>query len=305
MKMVLVILVMFWNVENFFDYFDSGTSGSDREFSSMGERHWTKKRFQAKCSAVAKTIYYVAEHAGGDLPDVVGLAEVENAFVLRRLLSLTNLKKSDYRIVHFEGPDPRGIDVALLYRSGRLKLLEARPCRVDSVVTRDILLALFTTGMGDSLAVMVNHHPSKYGGASSIGRREVVVRRLCALSDSLMAAGWTQQVVMGDFNDTPDQPLYDGLEERLVNLSDPPAALGLGTIKFNGKWELIDQCLVSAGIADRCTMDIVDAPFLTVPDRGHSGLKPFRTYSGPRYIGGVSDHYPVTVCIDLDAVPGL
>ena len=305
MKMIFVIFIMFWNVENFFDYFDSGTSASDTEFSPAGDRHWTKRRFNIKCSAVAKTVYHIADANGGHMPDIIGLAEVENAFVLRALLSSTNLKKAGYRIVHFEGPDSRGIDVALLYRSKTLTLNEARPCRVGDFPTRDILLVKFVTTEGDSLAVTVNHHPSKYGGTSSAGRREIVVRRLCALSDSLSSCGWQNQVVIGDFNDTPDQPLYDRLEERLVNLSDPPAALGLGTIKFNGKWELIDQCLVSAGIADRCTMDIVDAPFLTVPDRGHSGLKPFRTYSGPRYIGGVSDHYPVTVCIDLDAVPGL
>lgn len=290
---------MFWNVENFFDYFDSGTSASDTEFSPAGDRHWTKRRFNIKCSAVAKTVYHIADANGGHMPDIIGLAEVENAFVLRALLSSTNLKKAGYRIVHFEGPDSRGIDVALLYRSKSLTLNEARPCRVGDFPTRDILLVKFVTTEGDSLAVTVNHHPSKYGGGVSSGRRERAVRRLCELTDSLAAGGWTNQVAVGDFNDTPEQPLYDSLERRMVNMSEALSEKGEGSIKFNGHWELIDQCFVSPALAGKSRMQIASVPFLSVEDRGHSGLKPFRTYSGPRYTGGVSDHYPVTVCIDF------
>ena len=283
--------VMFWNLENFFDYRNDTTSVSDAEFSSFGERRWTKKRFYAKCNAVAKAILWAGGTMGG-LPDVVGFAEVENGFVLRRLLQVTALRKTDYSIVHYDSPDRRGIDVALLYRRSRLTLLDASPCHIygaDSSVmaTRDILMAHFT-GPGGDLAVLVNHHPSKYGGASSEPRREMAVRRLAFLADSLIGAGVTRVVAMGDFNDTPDAPAYTILP--MVNLALPFHARGEGTIKYDGKWELIDLYFVSDSLRES-RMGILRVPFLLKADG--TGRKPLRTYSGPRYLGGVSDHCPV------------
>lgn len=283
--------VMFWNLENFFDYRNDTTSVSDAEFSSFGERRWTKKRFGAKCNAIAKTILWAGDRMGG-LPDVVGFAEVENGFVLRRLLQGTALRKTDYAIVHYDSPDPRGIDVALIYRSSRLRLLDSKPCHVydtDSSVmaTRDILMAHFT-GPGGDLAVLVNHHPSKYGGAASEPRRMRAVARLSALADSLSFAGVDRIVAAGDFNDTPDNPMYLALP--LENLALPLLWQGFGTIKFDGKWELIDLFFVSGALA-QSRMEILQVPFLLKEDG--AGQKPLRTYSGPRYLGGVSDHCPV------------
>ena len=151
--------VMFWNLENFFDFKDDGTGESDAEFSATGTRRWTKARFYRKCQAVAKTILWAG------VPDIVGMAEVENRFVLTQLVAKTALRKLDYQIVHFDSQDPRGIDCALLYRASRLTQVSAKPCRVSAqgLQTRDILLAQFVTAAGDSLAVLVNHHPSKLG----------------------------------------------------------------------------------------------------------------------------------------------
>ena len=283
--------VMFWNLENFFDYRNDSTSVSDAEFSSFGPKRWTRKRFNAKCNAVAKTILWAGGRMGG-LPDVVGFAEVENGFVLRRLLQGTALRKTDYRIVHYDSPDPRGIDVALLYRKSRLKPFDSKPCHLydtDSSImaTRDILMAHFT-GPGGDIAVLVNHHPSKYGGAASAPRRRRAVERLKSLADSLMDAGVARVVAMGDFNDTPDAEAYSELP--LVNLSLPFHNKGEGTIKYDGKWELIDLFFVSDTLS-QSQMSILQVPFLLKPDG--TGMKPLRTYSGPRYLGGVSDHCPV------------
>ena len=283
--------VMFWNLENFFDYRNDSTSVSDAEFSSFGPKRWTRKRFNAKCNAVAKTILWAGEKMGG-LPDVVGFAEVENGFVLRRLLEGTVLRKTDYTIVHYDSPDPRGIDVALLYRRSRLRLLDSKPCHLydaDSSVmaTRDILMAHFT-GPGGDLAVLVNHHPSKYGGAASEPRRKRAVYRLAALADSLLNAGVVRVVATGDFNDTPDAEAYSELP--LKNLALPFHRRGEGTIKYDGRWELIDLFFVSDSLT-RSRMSILRVPFLLKDDG--AGQKPLRTYSGPRYLGGVSDHCPV------------
>ena len=293
--------VMFWNLENFFDWRNDSTSVSDAEFSSQGARHWTRKRFQTKCNTIAKSILWVAENEGA-LPDVIGLAEVENARALHYLIQNTALEKLDYKAVHFDSPDRRGIDVALLYRSTRLRLKEASPCHLysDSTImqTRDILLAVFFTGSGDSLAVLVNHHPSKYGGAAlSEYRREVAVNRLKSLSDSLLETGHKRIVAIGDFNDTPDNPLYETLDSILVNLSLPLQRSRLGTIRYNGEWELIDLCFVSRPISGASTLKILYIPFLMVPDRTHGGMKLLRTYSGPKYLGGVSDHCPIMLTI--------
>ena len=113
------LLVMFWNVENFFDYKDGGAGESDKDFSSFGSHHWTKRRFQAKCDGIAKSVLWLSDKYGR-LPDVIGLAEVENRNVLYRLLNRSALKKTDYRIIHSDSRDRRGIDVALLYRESVL-----------------------------------------------------------------------------------------------------------------------------------------------------------------------------------------
>lgn len=297
------LLVMFWNIENFFDWRKDPVldNPSEEEFTSMGKKHWTKAKFNRKCQAIAKTVFYLADEHGL-FPDIIGLAEVENRFVLERLLSETSLRRMDYGIVHRDSPDPRGIDVALLYRKNRLKLLRTKAIKVESqngrlLLTRDILLAEFSLSGGDSLAVLVNHHPSKYG-ANSSWRRDAAMNRLKAVTDSLETVGFKNIIATGDFNDTPESTKE--YSKGMVNLAAPLAAKGQGTIKYSGKWEMIDMFFVSRGLAEGAAgirMRIERVPFLTVRDNTHSGEKPLRTYTGPRYTGGVSDHCPITLII--------
>ena len=287
--------VMFWNVENFYDWRNDSTTVSDLEFSARGERHWSWKKFQAKANAFAKALFWV-EGETGRLPDVVGLAEVENAFVLRQVLSKTALRKTDYKYVHYDSPDRRGIDVALLYRSSVLELIDSKPCHLyaaDTVMaTRDILLCHFQKNSVD-FAVLVNHHPSKYGGAAdSEPRRRIAVERLRALADSLVAVGIDRIIACGDFNDTPANPVFRLLEPALVPLHLDFYRRGLGTIKYDGKWDLIDHFYVSPALAAP-RMHILRIPFLLTRDTAHSGEKPLRTFQGPRVLGGVSDHFPI------------
>ncbi len=284
------LLVVFWNLENFFDY------RSDNK-----PQYWTKGRFYAKCDGVAKTLLRIADRYGR-LPDAVGFAEVENARVLRRLLDATALRKLDYRIVHFDSPDLRGIDAALLYRASRLELIDARPCHLytpDSTIlaTRDILLVRLRGPDGADTAFLVNHHPSKYGGASlSAPKRQTAVRRLRRLADSLLHAGVPRILAMGDMNDTPDNPVFKELEPALRNLAYPLHRQGKGSIKYEGRWELIDLFFASPA-ASIGPMRILEIPFLMTPDKACAGYKPLRTYSGPRYLGGVSDHLPITITL--------
>ena len=266
------LLVVFWNVENFFDY-----HSDDRP------QYWTAGRFYAKCDGVAKTLLRIADRYGR-LPDAVGFAEVENAFVLRQLVSATTLRKLDYRVVHFDSPDHRGIDCALLCRRSTLPLRGSAAKHVpDStggiLPTRDILLAEF-----DSLAILVNHHPSQLGGKA--GPRAQARARLQALTDSLHEAGVARTLAMGDFN----EDLW-----REIRRSEPANDGERGTIKYNGKWEKIDGGFAAGFAAVR--EEVFDDPVLLVPDRSYGGSKPRRTFVGPRYTGGISDHLPVVFIV--------
>lgn len=293
------LLGMFWNVENFFDWKDCGSGASDHEFSPGGDRHWTAGRFYRKCNVIAKSIYWISDRYGR-LPDVVGLAEVENREVLIRLIYGTALRKAGYSIVHYDSPDHRGIDVAILYRKDIFRLLSSKSCHVDSLKTRDILLScLVNRRSGDTLSFIVVHLPSKYGGKESEWKRAMAARRLNDAADSLYHDGFRNIIVCGDFNDTPEAEAFCCLEPLLVNTSETLAGEGMGTVRFDGKWNLIDMFWVTRKMANDVKMSIVQIPFLITRDNVMAGEKPLRTYSGPRYIGGVSDHCPIILEISL------
>ena len=320
-------LVLFWNLENFFDSKDDGKNGEHQEFSAAGERRWSAKRFYLKCRAIAKSILFIGSEEGR-LPDVIGVAEVENSSVLRSLLWSGPLRKTDYDIVHYDSPDPRGIDVGLLYRKGVFSLERSEAIHVPGFPTRDILLVdLRRRGRGDGaepsfgsascplVHFLVCHLPSKYGGEKeSLPKRQAAVARLCRVIDSLSVCSGAPIVVMGDFNDTPLSmalaPLTSPQGEaflagtspvkeaaRLVNMS--AGLSGEGTIRYDGKWELIDMFFVSPQLAQAAAMKIHRLPFLMTRDRAHGGEKPLRTYVGLRYAGGVSDHCPITLRLSL------
>ena len=121
-------------------------------------------------------------------------------------------------------------------------------------------------------------------------------KRLKELADSLQGIGLTHILAMGDMNDTPANPVYKQLEPTLFNLAEPLYRQGEGTIKYDGAWELIDMFFASSA-AEVGPMKILRIPFLTTKDTAHAGTKPLRTYSGPRYLGGVSDHCPIMVML--------
>lgn len=300
--------LLFWNLENCFDPRPDSTSVSELDFSAFGSRRWSRKRYDRKIFQIAKTVLWAArELTGGDphLPDVAGFAELEKKRILTDLVRGTALRKMDYVPVHFESPDPRGIDVGLIYRKSVLTLLRASPVHIlDSagaiLPTRDILLAEFLTRGGDTLAILVCHFPSKYGGASvSMPKRQAAVRRLETLADSLSRRGFRHLIAMGDFNDTPDRIAPKGL----VNAARTLWKKGRGTIRYEGTWELIDMFFVSPPLASGADMRIPEPPFLLTRDRRYGGRKPLRTYSGPRYLGGVSDHLPILLFLSLPSAP--
>lgn len=306
------IVVMFWNLENFFDFNDGGTGASDAEFTPSGARHWTSGRFYAKCRAISKTILWTADR-NGRLPDIIGFAEVENRKVLERMLSATALRKCGYGIVHRDSPDHRGIDVALLWRKKTLSVKDCGFVKIDSMRTREILYAraetvrggrdsMDSSGSSDScdISFVVTHFPSKYGGSSTDVNRLSASWRLKALCDSLTSAGTGRIIAMGDFNDESASPAFDPLRDILVNAETTLPSAPEGTIRYEGRWEQIDMFWSSSGFGSGERVEVLRVPFLMAVDNVYSGEKPLRTYSGPRYLGGVSDHCPIILKLSVE-----
>lgn len=300
-----VIVVMFWNVENLFDSFDDPLK-NDNEFMPGAERHWTWQRFERKRDGIAQTVVSVADESG-DLPALVGLAEVENRMVVSQLVRKTMLADLGYDFVHRESPDERGIDVALLYRKDVFRVVAVDSLRVPDFPTRDILYVKLRCRVKpvmpdlvrdlDTLHVFVVHLPSKRGGArASQGRREAALAVLEHAVDSLLTEDPANPVlVMGDFNDT---------DTRVAGLSVPAFAgppTVPGTLRYHGRWEQIDWFCVSPALDSAARMQIYAPPFLLEPDPAWLGVKPRRTYVGPRYNGGLSDHLPI--CLELWDIP--
>jgi endonuclease/exonuclease/phosphatase family metal-dependent hydrolase len=294
----VALVVMFWNVENYFDPFDDPLK-NDNEFTPGAVRHWTWARFEAKRDGLAQTIL-AAGDVWGELPALVALAEVENRLVVSQLVRKTMLEELGYGYVHRESPDERGIDVALLYRKDCFRVLAVDSLRVPGVVTRDIL---YVKGLshadreraGDTLHVFVVHLPSKRGGAkSSDGRRTAALSILESAVDSLLRDDPLRQIiVMGDFNDTDCDVAGLRPAPHDTLMQDTP-----GTLKYHGRWEQIDHFFVSPSVD--AVMRIFAPPFLLEPDNAYLGVKPRRTYIGPRHNGGLSDHLPIIMRSKLD-----
>ena len=302
--------VMFYNVENLFDTVDD-TVKNDDEFLTGGERRWTSSRYHRKLNSIARTVAAAGEW---ELPALIGLCEVENEEVLKDLVFGTILSAGNYGIVHRDSPDPRGIDVALLYRRDLFRISDVQAWLPEShdsipVLTRNLLYVKVTKAE-DTLHLVLCHLPSRRGGVlAAAGLRERMITLAADRVDSIMkaSAGGAAVIVMGDFNSTPQDELMSALTGtgKFVNLSALLSEQGKGSYKYQGKWEMIDQILVSSSMLDSTTafhtqpgfFKVVEAPFLLMQDETYPGLKPFPTYGGYRWSGGYSDHLSVLVRI--------
>ena len=313
--------VVFYNVENLFDP-EKDSVKNDVAFTPSGFYRWTYKRFYKKLNDMAKVFLAIN---GWEPPDIVGLAEIENANVLRKLCYATGLKAYHYRYVHYDSPDARGIDVALLYRKDRIEIIESYPIPIvfpfePNSKNRDILYAKALIA-SDTLHLFVNHWTSRFGGyGATIPKRNYYAQVLRGKVDSLLYINNNAYIIiMGDFNDYPtDESMVKYLQAKnykteenqgtLFNLMFPLVAeKNKGTHKTQEFWGCLDQFIVSKSLLNnqsRWQIEnreaiIFDAPFLLTTDEKHGGVKTFRTYSGPKYLGGYSDHLPIKIYINL------
>ena len=298
----------FWNLENFFDPFVD-TTLSYNEFTESGSQHWTSSKFYRKRNHLYKVLVAMSlQHDIG----IMGVCEVENEFVLNSLFGLTPLRRYDFRWVHYEGPDRRGIDPALIYSKNYFELIDSEAIPYHnkedpSFVSRDIIYAKFYDKRGDTLHCFVNHWPSKYSGElETLEARNAAADIVRQKVDSLFQNCPSLKVlVMGDFNDTPESPCIQRItSDNIVNLFDSNDLNFKGTIKYQDKWSVFDQILVSKSLLGKEGLHCIPneaqifvKDFMLTDDPTYHGVKLWRTYVGPRYYGGFSDHLPV--CLPL------
>lgn len=300
---------VWYNVENLF-YPENDSLPADDEFTPDGLRHWTWSRYREKLTAVAKVIVAAG---GGEAPELIGLCEVENARVLEDLTSHPILAPYLYSYFHREGPDHRGMEVACLVRTGRIKTVRWETVRFAPPVTatRDMMHLSLSWG-GDTLDLFLVHLLSKYGGSGATADlRRMQVEQLVQVMDSVYGArqkAWL--LTAGDFNEVYGGYSMEALRNARFGGSsliplDPPGERG--SYKYRGRWNSIDQAFVSL-IPGHCQLSagIIQLDPMLVEDLQYGGLKPRRSYEGIQYMGGISDHLPLVLSFTSSffSVPG-
>jgi len=307
--------IVFYNLENLFDIKDD-TSKWDEQFLPEGDKHWTYWKYQTKQKNLAKVI---AAAGGWQDAALVGVCEIENAFVLEELTTKSPLKKLNYKFIHKESPDRRGIDVALLYQEEQFIPLFYKHIQIDfpfapQSKTRDILYVKGLTPNKDTLHIFVNHWPSRWGGQMKTEPKRIyVAQTLRKEVDSLFQNTVNPNIVIiGDFNDTPsDQSVIKYLKaqapskkiqkKQLYNLMYPLSLSHEGTHPYHGHWAVLDHIIVSSALLDKSNKIYTTttsaypfkADFLLEEDTKYGGIKTNRSYIGFKYNGGYSDHLPV------------
>ncbi len=308
--------LMFYNVENLFDTINDPLK-KDNDFTPEGSYVWNSFRYQQKLDNIARVSLALGE---GSMPDIIAFCEVENRRVLEDLNERSLFNNHDYRIVHQESDDERGIDVALLFNSKSVTPISFRAVPVvfsekDARPTRDILYFKGFLKDADTLHFLVNHWPSRYGGAeASEPKRKEAASTARTVVDSILKLNPKASIILtGDFNDDPDnESLFQILGAKepgsgadLINYTFPYKQNDKrGTLKYQGNWNYFDQFIVSAALMDNHGLETSphhyqifygtsDNEFLLEIDDRFQGLQPFRTYRGRTFHGGFSDHLPV------------
>ncbi len=332
-------VIGFYNLENLFDtYHDEGKN--DYEYLPDGANQWTEVKYDKKLHNMASVIRAMHDdnkvwHA------VLGVSEIENRHVLEDLVSMPEIAEADFQIVHYDGPDRRGVDVALFYRPSVFKVLESKsipytfegsevefemtPEEQADFRTRDILMVRGLLG-GEMFAFFVAHLPSRNGGKGGDLRSrggEIMYRESMRLMEQYPGI---KIVAMGDMNDNPTDPsmaYYMRGKEKIEEVGETDffspflsmLKAGYGSLAYQGEWNIYDILVVNSNLAHpaKGTLGIIPIvknrfygrvfhkPFMTQQEGQYKGT-PFRTSSGGAFIGGYSDHYPTYIVVSTKNV---
>ena len=274
---------MSYNVESFF-FPETDSLNPDFEYTPNGSRRWTYTRFHYKAEQIARVI------ANANHPQIVCLNEIEDDNCLKTLCR--KMPHYPYKFIHFDSPDKRGIDVAILYDSTHFQLRQTHNYRVPipETSTRDILYAQL-----NNLHLIACHLPSQLGGAkASQFKRDSAKHVIAHIVDSILRIDTLAQIIVcGDMNMAPTEDL-----PPLHNMMLQMAKKGQGTHKYKNQWTCIDQFYVSEPLNNCSTPEILAPEWLQEEDRKFLGLKPKRTFIGFRYSrSGFSDHLPILLHI--------
>ena len=315
--------VMFYNIENFFDTINDPEVRDD-EFTPEGIKAWNGAKYAKKLSNIERVLFDIAA-VDRIYPAVIGFSEVENRTVLEDIVATKKLAPASYRVVHYDSPEARGVDVAFIYRPDQFKLEGSFPVKAEvptlpNFRTRDIL-TMWGTIEGEPFYFMVAHWPSRLGGKdASEFKRVALGAQMRRLADSVLRINpATKVVAMGDFNDDPTDPSIEealGAKGKMKELNtgdffNPYHEMlraGLGTLAYGDAWNIFDNIVVTENLAKGTTGalklrrdpaskyygHIFRAHYLFQKEGQYRGY-PLRTYVSNTFQGGYSDHLPVYI----------
>lgn len=318
-KPVAVYAVAFYNLENLFDTIHQ-PEVNDIEFTPAGSMKWGTMKYNNKLHNLAYAISKLAtDKYCPQGPAIIGVSEIENRTVLEDLIKTGELANRNYGIVHYDSPDRRGVDVGLLYDKNQFRVDTSTSVRLyvpefPNMLTRDQLVVSGHLA-GEPVHVIVNHWPSRLGGEKqSSPRREAAAALSKHLTDSILALNPNSKVIiMGDLNDDPTnrsckvilgakKNQEEAIETNsLYNTMWPIFSKGIGTLAYNGQWNLFDQIIITPNLLgkDRSTLkffkaEVFNKDFLKQTEGKYKGY-PKRTHAGGVYLNGYSDHFPTII----------
>lgn len=315
-KKFLVNTIAFYNVENLFDTInDPKTWDDDR--TPKGRDRWTSVIYEKKVKNIAKVIAEIGFDLTNQAPSVIGLCEIENRRVLEDLIKTESLIKENYKIIHYDSPDERGIDVAMLFKQNRFIVSSSKTYplylkRKDGSrdYTRDHLLV---SGFLDKNPIhfIINHWPSRSGGQMRSEPSRILAGKLNKkIIDSILQSNPKANIIsMGDFNDNPGdksiKPILNTIfkkskikEGQLFNPMEELYRKGYGSYRYRDKWDMIDQFLLSKNLVDNknglffLKASVFNKKYLINPSGKYEGY-PFKSFAGGKFLNGYSDHFPI------------
>ncbi|MDP2089198.1 MAG: endonuclease/exonuclease/phosphatase family protein [Flavobacteriaceae bacterium] len=319
-KIYQIRTIAFYNLENLFDTIDDPKK-KDEEFTPKGTNHYTAEVYKDKLQKLARVISEIGSDLSKNSPVIIGVCEIENRSVLEDLVKTGKLRDKRWGIVHYESPDARGIDVALLYQEKYFKPVNHKTFELPlydegkRYYTRDQLMVSGYLD-GELIHVIVNHWPSRRGGeaASRPSREKAATLNLQIMEEIRRTDPNAKIIAMGDLNDDPinaslkkvlktesnikkvkDNGIYNPFEEMFKR--------GLNTLGYRDNINLFDQIFFTSPLVttnkDYSSYKFYKAgiynPSYMINKEGQYKGYPMRSYSFSTYTGGYSDHYPVYI----------